>query len=84
MTSPAIGGMHGVSRPGETNVSEYVEQTAQGGSVGQVEKRLYTFAAPPHPLVVESGLSLGPVTLAYETYGELTPEKTTPSWSCMP
>ncbi|QLA18918.1 homoserine O-acetyltransferase MetX [Desulfolutivibrio sulfoxidireducens] len=56
-------------------MSEYVDQTAPGGSVGQVEKRFFTFAAPPHPLAVESGLSLGPVTLAYETYGELAPQK---------
>ena len=50
---------------------EYVEQVASGTSVGQVEKQFFTFADAAHPLVVESGRSLGPVTLAYETYGSL-------------
>ncbi|MEF3698977.1 homoserine O-acetyltransferase MetX [Desulfolutivibrio sp.] len=56
-------------------MSEYIDQTAPGGSVGLVEKKFFTFAAPPHPLVVESGLSIGPVTLAYETYGTLSPRQ---------
>jgi homoserine O-acetyltransferase len=57
------------------SVSEYVDQIAPGGSVGLVEKKFFTFAAPPHPLTVESGLAIGPVTLAYETYGRLSPRK---------
>ena len=40
-------------------------------SVGVVETRYFTFAAPPQELVLESGEKLGPITLAYETYGEL-------------
>ena len=34
-------------------------------------KRFYTFAEPPKEMVLESGARLGPVTLAYETYGKL-------------
>jgi len=38
---------------------------------GIVETRSWTFAEPPGELVLESGERLGPVTLAYETYGNL-------------
>ena len=56
-------------------MSEYIEHDAQGISVGLVEKKTYTFAEPPHEMQLESGAKLGPITLAYETYGELTPLK---------
>lgn len=39
------------------------------------EKEYFTFAEPPSLMKLESGASLGPVTVAYETYGELSPEK---------
>ena len=44
------------------------------GSVGLVATRHYIFAAPPRRLRLESGASLGPITLAYETYGRLAPD----------
>ncbi len=40
-------------------------------SVGIVETKYFTFAQPPNALQLESGEKLGPVTLAYETYGNL-------------
>jgi homoserine O-acetyltransferase len=40
------------------------------GDLGLVETRYFTFKG----LVLESGEWLGPVTLAYETYGELNPD----------
>ncbi len=40
-------------------------------SVGIVEKRFVTFAEPPGEMPLQSGASLGPITLAYETYGRL-------------
>jgi homoserine O-acetyltransferase/O-succinyltransferase len=43
-------------------------------SIGIVETQYYTFAEPPHELELESGVRLGPVTLAYETYGALNKE----------
>ena len=43
----------------------------RSGSVGPVEQRLFTFGLPPREMVLESGARLGPVTLAYETYGRL-------------
>ena len=44
-------------------------------SVGIVESRTYTFALV-EPFTLESGARLSPVTLAYETYGELNAERT--------
>jgi homoserine O-acetyltransferase len=46
-------------------------QRTQQGSVGVVQTSYFTFAEPPGELVLESGEKLGPVTLAYETYGRL-------------
>ncbi len=39
-------------------------------SVGIVEKKIFTFAER-EPMPLDSGESLGPITLAYETYGRL-------------
>ncbi|MDD5595752.1 MAG: homoserine O-acetyltransferase [Candidatus Omnitrophica bacterium] len=44
-------------------------------SIGIVKTEYFTFAEPPNELKLESGQSLGPITLAYETYGELNPDK---------
>jgi homoserine O-acetyltransferase len=44
-------------------------------SLGIVHTKYYTFAEPPDTLQLKSGLSLGPVTLAYETYGSLNVKK---------
>nr|WP_320010375.1 homoserine O-acetyltransferase [uncultured Desulfobulbus sp.] len=47
----------------------------QNGSL-LVERKFFTFAEPPDGLLLESGTRLGPVTLAYETIGELNAEGT--------
>ena len=44
-------------------------------SVGQVKTQYYEFAYPPRPLALESGERLGPVRIAYETYGALNGDK---------
>ena len=40
-----------------------------------VETQTVTFAEPPNELLLDSGERLGPVTLAYETYGKLNASK---------
>lgn len=45
-------------------------------SIDIVETKYWTFGEHPHELKLESGLVLGPITLAYETYGALNTEKT--------
>ena len=45
------------------------------GSAGIVEKQFYTFAEPPNPMTLESGAELGPITIAYETWGRLSEKR---------
>ncbi|HYA78586.1 MAG TPA: homoserine O-acetyltransferase, partial [Verrucomicrobiae bacterium] len=40
------------------------------------ETEAFTFGCPPAELILESGEKLGPITLVYETYGKLNPQKT--------
>ena len=45
------------------------------GSVGLVRKQFYTFCEPPHEMELASGAKLGPITIAYETYGRLNRDR---------
>ncbi|MBS3731920.1 MAG: homoserine O-acetyltransferase, partial [Desulfobacterales bacterium] len=56
-------------------MSEYITHDSTGKSVGKVEKQFFTFAQPPDEMVLDSGARLGPITLAYETYGTLNRDK---------
>jgi homoserine O-acetyltransferase len=51
-------------------------------SVGFVTKRSATLFAPPDPLRLAGGGELGPVTVSYETYGELSPKKDNAIFVC--
>ncbi len=55
-------------------MSEYEVESLSGGSAGRVEKRFVTLG-DPEPLGLECGRSLGPFTLAYETWGDLSPAR---------
>jgi len=56
-------------------MSEYIHHDKDRISVGVVEKQYFSFAAPPDEMVLESGARLGPVVLAYETYGTLASDR---------
>jgi homoserine O-acetyltransferase len=56
-------------------MSEYGEHDRNGNSVGLVRKQFFTSAEPPDEMILESGTKLGPITLAYETYGSLNETK---------
>ena len=45
------------------------------GSAGSVQKQFFTFAEPQDEMVLESGARLGPITIAYETWGTLSDAK---------
>src|ERR1700675_815652 len=47
----------------------------QSESLELAETQYLTFARPPSELLLESGERLGPITLAYETYGKLNERK---------
>jgi homoserine O-acetyltransferase len=47
------------------------KESDNSASVGVVETQYFTFGQPPNMLVMESGERLGPITVAYETYGTL-------------
>ncbi|MHC4875428.1 MAG: homoserine O-acetyltransferase MetX [Planctomycetota bacterium] len=51
-------------------------------SVGFVETKSTTLFEPPNELVLESGGKLGPITVAYETYGELSPTRDNAIFIC--
>jgi homoserine O-acetyltransferase len=56
----------------------FVQTKAEGmtpeQSIGLVTTQTFTFAQDP-PMRLESGATLGPVTIAYETYGRLNAER---------
>jgi homoserine O-acetyltransferase len=43
--------------------------------LGIVETDYFHFALPPNELVLENGVKLGPITVAYETYGMLNDQR---------
>ena len=44
-------------------------------SLGVVRTQSFDFAHPPHELVLETDEKLGPITVAYETYGKLNDQR---------
>ncbi len=52
-------------------MSDYEVRAQNGRSVGLVEKKFFEFARPPELMPLESGVRFGPITIAYETLGQL-------------
>ncbi len=50
--------------------------------VGLVQTQTVELFAPPDPLELESGVKFGPVSVAYETYGTLSPAKDNAIFVC--
>lgn len=51
-------------------------------SVGIVQTQSATLFAPPNPLVLNNSRSLGPIAVAYETYGQLSPRRDNAIFVC--
>jgi len=56
-------------------MSEYIDHDQTGQTIGIVKKQRFTFAESPDRLNLESGSSIGPVTVTYETCGTLNSDK---------
>ena len=56
-------------------VSRFIKEVQAQPEAGVESTRQFTFAYPPYELLLECGEKLGPITLAYETYGRLNAEK---------
>lgn len=56
-------------------MSEYTYHDKESVSAGIVEKKFFTFSQPPDEMALECGLTLSPLTLAYETLGMLNADK---------
>jgi homoserine O-acetyltransferase len=52
-----------------------MNQNHQKNSAGLVKTKTMSFAEPPNAMTLENGARLGPITLAYETYGNLNSKK---------
>jgi len=52
------------------------------GSVGIVKSQSVTLLEPPNELLLDCGRRLGPVQVAYETYGQLSNDKDNAVWIC--
>ncbi|HOW58257.1 MAG TPA: homoserine O-acetyltransferase [Candidatus Omnitrophota bacterium] len=44
-------------------------------TLGKIETKYFTFAQPSHEFKLESGRTFGPITVAYESYGQLNADK---------
>lgn len=54
------------------NIGNEVRELSEG--IGIIETQYFTFAHPPDRFGLDSQEKLGPITVAYETYGELNEE----------
>ena len=65
-----------------TNEPQESAGDEQASSVGLVETRYARLFDSPNELLLENGKRFGPVTVAYETYGELSPQKDNAIFIC--
>ena len=56
-------------------VRQIVEDAKSESGLSTVQTKYFTFAMPPEELLLDCGEKLGPITVAYETYGSLNKEK---------
>ena len=64
------------------NASGDTPDCSQEGSVGLVRTQTMTLFQAPHLLQLESGQTMGPITVAYETYGTLSADASNAVFVC--
>jgi homoserine O-acetyltransferase/O-succinyltransferase len=66
----------------ETHDDSPSDEPPDVNSVGRVETSFAELFAPPNPLAMRGGKKLGPLTVAYQTYGELAPARDNAIFIC--
>ena len=66
----------------KTSPRSHPSVTDESRTVGIVETKYVTVFEPPNPLVLANGAKLGPITVAYETYGQLNAAKDNAIYVC--
>jgi homoserine O-acetyltransferase len=56
-------------------IPRQLTDSEKSNSVGIVKTNYFHFASPPNELTLENGERLGPITVAYETYGRLNDQR---------
>jgi len=59
----------------DTEMIEQPPKAEENRSAGVVRPKYFRFAYPPYELTLENGEKLGPITVAYETYGKLNDQR---------
>ncbi len=65
-----------------SEIAQLASDDGESSSIGLVQTQFIKLFEPPHVLTLEGGHRLGPVTVAYETYGELTAAKDNAIFVC--
>jgi homoserine O-acetyltransferase len=58
-----------------TDIPEQGLVLEKNNNLGMVKTDYFHFALPPNELILENGEKLGPITVAYETYGQLNDQR---------
>ncbi len=65
-----------VTQSPHPNIAPQTQHSERNNNVRIVKTNYFHFASPPNELTLENGEKLGPITVAYETYGELNAGRT--------
>ena len=74
-TKPLLKKIDEVTQGPHPNIAAQTQHLKANNTVGTVRTNYFHLASPPNELTLENGEKLGPITVAYETYGQLNAER---------